>query len=118
MRVSAAHKAFDTYERTLADYGARHATNEGAVRFAFQTLLNTFLPTGWALLGEQTLPGKIRPDGLVKDRYNLTRGLWEAKDTGDTLEDEIRAKLISSPPSPRYCNRTLPFPKNCVSGDG
>ncbi len=93
MRIPATHRAFDTYEKTLADYHARHATNEGAVRFAFQTLLNTFLPSGWALLGEQTLPGSIRPDGVVKDRYNLTRGLWEAKDTSDTLEDEIRKKI-------------------------
>jgi len=94
MKITAKQQeAFAHYEQTIAGYAALHATNEGAVRFAFQTLLNAWLPNGWSLLGEQPLPGRLRADGVVKGPYNLTRGLWEAKDTSDTLEEEIRKKI-------------------------
>ena len=35
----------------------------------------------------------IRVDGAVLDDFHLTRGLWEAKDSHDDLEKEIKAKL-------------------------
>ncbi len=35
----------------------------------------------------------IRPDGTLRDSFNLRRGYWEAKDAADDLNAEIRAKL-------------------------
>jgi len=101
MRIAPTHKAFDAYETTLADYRDRKVSNEGAVRFAFQTLLTTLAPARWNVLGEQTLANGIRPDGVLKDGYNLTRGYWEAKDTGDDLDEEIRKKIAKG-----YSTRT------------
>jgi len=98
MRIAPTHKAFDAYETTLADYRERKVANEGAVRFAFQTLLTTLAPARWNVLGEQTLANGIRPDGVLKDGYNLTRGYWEAKDTGDDLDEEIRKKTAKGYP--------------------
>jgi len=98
MRIAPTHKAFDAYETTLADYRDRKVSNEGAVRFAFQTLLTTLAPAQWNVLGEQTLANGIRPDGVLKDEYNLTRGYWEAKDTADDLDEEIRKKIAKGYP--------------------
>lgn len=92
MKLSPTHPAFAAYAAQLAQFATHGATNEGATRFAFQTLLSATLPPRWAVLGEQTLPGNIRPDGVVKDEYKITRGFWEAKDTHDDLDEEIRKK--------------------------
>ncbi|MCA1724884.1 MAG: N-6 DNA methylase, partial [Thermomicrobia bacterium] len=98
MHIAPTNKAFDAYETTLADYRGRKVTNEGAVRFAFQTLLTTLAPARWNVLGEQTMPSGIRMDGVIKDGYNLTRGYWEAKDTADDLDEEIRKKTAKGYP--------------------
>jgi hypothetical protein len=49
----------------------------------------------WHLVPEQssTVRGKsIRPDGTLRDSFNLHRGYWEAKDSADKLDVEIRKK--------------------------
>ena len=40
-----------------------------------------------------------KPDGTVRDSLRRTRGLWEAKDTRDDLNREIRDKLAQGYPS-------------------
>jgi predicted helicase len=48
------------------------------------------------LIPKQTMKvgGKrIAPDGTLRDLYNLPRGYWEAKDTDDDLDAEIRKKI-------------------------
>jgi predicted helicase len=35
---------------------------------------------------------RLRPDGTLRDAFNLPRGYWEAKDTDDDLDTEIRRK--------------------------
>jgi len=97
MHIAPTHRAFDAYEALLADFHIRKVTNEGAVRIAFQTLLMTLAPARWNVIGEQTMPG-IRLDGIIKDAFNLTRGHWEAKDSGDDLDDEIRKKIAKGYP--------------------
>jgi predicted helicase len=55
----------------------------------------------WTLITEQTLKigGKhIRPDGVMRDEFNLPRGYWEAKDTDDDLDAEIRKKSAKGYP--------------------
>ena len=39
-----------------------------------------------------------RPDGTLRDSFNLPRGYWEAKDTGDDLITEIRKKINAGYP--------------------
>ncbi len=76
--------------------------HETALRSAFQNLLEqTGRPFGWTLIPElsDTAAGKaIRPDGTFRDDYYITRGHWEAKDSHDKLETEIRKKLAKGYP--------------------
>lgn len=97
-------RAIATYYQTLKTYGQYGATNEGAIRTAFQTLLaDTGKAWGLVVLGEQTLklPNKkqLRLDGEVKDQFNIRRGIWEAKDTKDDLEVEISRKIAAGYPT-------------------
>ena len=40
----------------------------------------------------------LYPDGTLRDEYNLHHGYWEAKDTGDKLDAEIRKKIAQGYP--------------------
>ncbi|HVB25139.1 MAG TPA: type ISP restriction/modification enzyme [Ktedonobacteraceae bacterium] len=87
-------KAIDHYYAELAAYHAHKVTHETAVRSAFQNLLAAFAPSAsWTLIPEQTLANGKRPDGTLRDSFNLPRGYWEAKDTKDDLSTEIRKKI-------------------------
>jgi hypothetical protein len=64
------------------------------VRIAFQNLLSDAgRPRGFTVLAEQTLSlaGKrtIRVDSEVRDPFRIRHGIWEAKDSGDDLENVI-----------------------------
>jgi hypothetical protein len=51
---------------------------------------------GWHLVPQLAtkIRGKqVRPDGTLRDDFNLHRGYWEAKDSGDKLDVEIRKKI-------------------------
>src|SRR5690349_5803368 len=87
-------KALDHYYKELATYQEKKVTHETAVRSAFQNLLATFAQTAhWVLIPEQTLANGKRPDGTLRDTFNLPRGYWEAKDSKDDLLHEIRKKI-------------------------
>ncbi len=87
-------KAIDHYYAELAAYHAHKVTHETAVRSAFQNLLAAFAQSAsWTLIPEQTLANGKRPDGTLRDSFNLPRGYWEAKDTKDDLTTEIRKKI-------------------------
>jgi predicted helicase len=91
------------YYNTLSTYLHQRATNEGATRHAFQTLLDdTGRPHSLVVLAEQSIEGTrkrtIRVDGLIRDNLKLTRGIWEAKDTNDDLDTEITKKIASGYP--------------------
>src|SRR5437868_1699526 len=91
------HKAFQQYYAALQTYRDQRVDHEGALETAFSRLLaDTARPHGWTLIPKQTLKvrGKnIAPDGTLRDDANLRRGYWEAKDTHDDLDDEIRKKI-------------------------
>lgn len=95
MQLTATHKkAIDHYYKELTAYHEKKVTHETAVRSAFQNLLSAFAQTAnWVLIPEQTLPNGKRPDGTMRDSFNLKRGYWEAKDTKDDLHTEIRKKI-------------------------
>ncbi len=86
--------ALDTYYAAMATYQSQDVTNEEATRLAFSTLLDTLArPVGWTLVLEKKLGNRKRPDGTLQDNVKLPRGYWEAKDTKDDLDAEIRRKI-------------------------
>src|SRR5262245_28518438 len=88
------YKAIDTYYAALATYQSQDVAHEQATRLAFSTLLDTLSKmVGWTLVLEQTLHNRKRPDGTLQDSFKLPRGYWEAKDTHDDLDAEIKAKI-------------------------
>ena len=96
-------KAIQTYYDELRRYADRDVTHETAVRSAFQNLLaETARPHRWSLVPELSMKVKgrvIRPDGTLRDdEWMLPRGFWEAKDTYDSLDDEIRKKVATGYP--------------------
>ena len=91
-------KDLTDYYAALEAYEKQGVTHEGALRSAFQNLLaETGRRTGWTLIPELA-SGSIRPDGTFRDEYFLNRGYWEAKDTDDNLETEIRKKIAKGYP--------------------
>src|SRR2546421_1477988 len=100
MQLTTTHKkAIDHYYKELAAYQAKQVTHETAVRSAFQNLLAAFAQSAnWTLIPEQTLANGKRPDGTLRDSFNLPRGYWEAKDTKDDLNTEVRKKINAGYP--------------------
>jgi hypothetical protein len=101
--IKANHKAITAYYESLARYGAQQVGHEGAVRTAFQDLLaETARARRWTLVPElpMRVRGKlVRPDGTLRDdEWLLPRGFWEAKDSDDKLDDEVRKKIAAGYP--------------------
>ncbi|MDM8567414.1 N-6 DNA methylase [Candidatus Halobeggiatoa sp. HSG11] len=85
----------------LIQYGG--SRNEESIRRAFENLLDGYCgPKNFTLVAEITQAGesgKIRPDGVVKDALRLDWGYWEAKDSKDDLDKEIKKKLAKGYPN-------------------
>jgi hypothetical protein len=94
--IKANHKAIQAYYAALQAYSEHHVGHEGAVRSAFQVLLaDTAKLHRWMLVPEKRMRigGKtVIPDGTLYDEFNLNRGYWEAKDSDDHLDIEIKKK--------------------------
>ncbi len=87
-------RAIDAYYAQLNRYRQLGETNELTVREAFKRLLeDSARPVGWTLAVEKTLSRRARPDGTFLDDFKLPRGYWEAKDSRDDLEAEVRVKI-------------------------
>src|SRR5438552_1060343 len=94
--IGPTHKFVQAYYRTLEAYTTQNIYHETAVRSAFQNLLADSARThGWMLIPELSSSGtgRVVPDGTLRDANGLPRGYWEAKDTKDDLEAEIRKKI-------------------------
>ena len=93
----------DRYHRELAElieFGGMD--NEENIRAAFQNCLAAFCADHserLVLVPELRSDRSNKPDGTVRDSLRMTRGLWEAKDTHDDLDREIRNKLAQGYPS-------------------
>ena len=90
------HKAIKAYYEALRAYDRQDVEHETALRTAFQGLLEQLgRQFAWTLIPELSdkAAGKsIRPDGTFRDDYYITRGHWEAKNSHDHLEAEIRRR--------------------------
>jgi len=95
--IKPTHKSIQAYYHKRQGYGDQHVTSEMGLRSAFQELLvETAKAHKWNLIPEQpfTVGGKsVRRDGTFHDEWHLPCGFWEAKDTSDDLNAEIRAKI-------------------------
>ena len=78
----------------LIEFGG--SDNEENIRPAFQNCLDAYCHDHrerLALIPElKSSPGN-KPDGTVKDSLRMARGYWEAKDSRDDLDAEIKVKF-------------------------
>ena len=78
----------------LVQFGG--SNNELNIRRAFENCLDAYChdhKEKLVLIPELKAPGNVYPDGTIKDTLRMARGYWEAKDTHDNLEEEIREKF-------------------------
>ena len=97
LNIKPTHKPIKNYYAELKEYAKVGAEHEGAVRTAFQNLLQHYCrQADLILVCEKTryTPQKrrIQIDGEVVDAFDLPHGHWEAKDTHDDLPTEARKK--------------------------
>jgi predicted helicase len=86
----------------IIQYGG--SRNEGALRFAFQTLLENYCADkNLELIAELEYRTKngdfVYPDGTLKDALRQDWGYWESKDQYDTLDEEIQKKFEKGYPT-------------------
>src|SRR5947207_167111 len=98
LSLKPSHKSVSAYYDSLAAFARLGIKHESAVRSAFQELLEYCARQfDWKLVPEYALKRKgkadAKADGALIDTYGLTHGLWEAKDTDDDLEKEIKHKF-------------------------
>jgi predicted helicase len=105
LNLKPSHKPVIAYYEGIAQFEKLGVKHEGAVRSAFQTLLeHCARQVGRTLVPEYQLKRKtgkpLEPDGAIVDSLSqiLRYGLWEAKDTADDLEKEIKAKFKAGYP--------------------
>ena len=102
LSITPAHKAIKAYYAALNDFEHQKVAQEQAVRSAFQHLLTDLSKRlKWTAIpehGKKVRGKRIIPDGTLKDKYHLPRGYWEAEDTADDLEAEIRGKAAKGYP--------------------
>ena len=78
----------------LIEYGG--SDNEENIRPAFQNCLDSYCRDHrekLVLVPELKTSLSNKPDGTVKDSLRMARGHWEAKDSHDDLDAEIRVKF-------------------------
>ena len=102
-QLKATHKEIREYFAELSNLAQRGFRHEGAVAPAFAAVLRKAArPFGWALTEQyarKAANGRtIRIDGALLDDFNLAHGYWEAKDSDDDLDLEIRKKLATGYP--------------------
>ena len=94
--ISPTHRAIRKYYEDLRALHKQGVLHEMGLRSPFQRLLeDTAKLKKWTLiaeLSEKTSGGRVQPDGTLRDANSLPRGYWEAKDTQDDLDREVKKK--------------------------
>ena len=104
LNIKPTHKPIKQYYAELQEYDSIGAKHEGAVRTAFQNLLQHYSrQADLILVCEKTHytpeQKRIVPDGEIVDTFGLPYGYWEAKDTQDDLYIEADKKFAAGYPS-------------------
>ena len=102
--IKANHKAVQAYYEGLKAYAGQDVSHEGAVSTAFQSLLAEVGKLHkWVLIPQLTMKMRghlIRPDGTLRhEDWLIPLGYWEAKDSEDDLDVEIRKKINKGYPT-------------------
>jgi hypothetical protein len=102
LNLKPSHKAVKDYYDALNNLATLRTSHEGAVSPAFAALLRHCAHQfGWTLLEKHAVKRNghpIRVDGALVDAFKLPHGYWEAKDSGDDLEKEIKKKFATGYP--------------------
>jgi hypothetical protein len=105
LSLKSSHKAVAAYYAALKRFEQVGVKHETAVRSAFQALLDHCAKQCHrVLVPEYRLKRKggkpVIADGAIVDQFTrvLSYGLWEAKDSEDDLEKEIKAKFAAGYP--------------------
>ena len=103
LNLKPTHKPVEDYYAALAQFEQLEVRHEGAVRSAFQSLLqNCARQFDWTLVPEHSMTGvqnnRIVVDGALMDDFRLTHGYWEAKDEDDDLPSEVVRKFEAGYP--------------------
>jgi hypothetical protein len=103
LNLKPTHKPVQNYYEALRQFKNLGVSHEGAVRWAFQTLLeHCGRQFGWKLVAEWQVKRNhghpLRVDGALVDEFRLTHGFWEAKDSHDDLGKEVKKKLTAGYP--------------------
>jgi len=98
LNLKPSHKPVREYYKELKQFEKLGVSHEGAVKTAFQKLLESCgKQFSWTLVQEWQIkrPGKraARVDGALVDDFGLTHGYWEAKDSDDDLAREVKKKF-------------------------
>ena len=102
--IKPTHKPIKNYYAELKQFTKLGAQHEGAVRVAFQTLLQYYCgQRNLALICEKTRTtpngNHIRIDGEIVTDFGLIFGHWEAKDLLDDLPAEAQGKFATGYPA-------------------
>lgn len=89
------HKPVKAYYEVLQQFERIDVTHETAVSTAFQNLLQHCCKQfDWTLVsGWRIKKTNVLVDGAVIDGFKLAHGYWEAKDSDDDLEKEVKKKF-------------------------
>ena len=104
LNIKPTHKPIKTYYAELKQFAKLGAQHEGAVRVAFQTLLQYYCgQRNLTLICEKTRTtpngNHIRIDGEIVTDFGLIFGHWEAKDLLDDLPAEAQQKFATGYPA-------------------
>ncbi|OGO22123.1 MAG: DNA helicase [Chloroflexi bacterium RBG_16_51_9] len=102
LNLKASHKSIKDYYEALSSLSELGVSHEGAVSPAFATLLQSCARQFDRSLVEQ-YPMKVKThtifiDGALVNAFNMPHGFWEAKDTSDDLDKEIKKKFAAGSP--------------------
>src|SRR5450755_1766441 len=110
------NKAVGRYYKELQDY-AGQAEHELALRPAFQNLLAEMARRiNLTLVHEMTIRGRIRPDGVLCNTFNIRLGYWEAKGPKANWEWGIRIRSKRVTRWRTRCSRTPDRPSSTKRG--
>ena len=99
LELKPTHKAIKEYYQQINQLIESGHQNEGAVAPHFGNLLrHCATQMKWQLVEQKRISKGVVPDGVLYDESNLRRGVWEAKDTQDQLDTEIKKKLAKGYP--------------------
>jgi predicted helicase len=99
LNIKPGHKSVEAYYEAISSLSELRVSHEGAVSPAFASLLRHCASQfEWTLVEKYPLKSSkhehtLFVDGALVDAFNIPHGFWEAKDTSDDLDKEIKKKF-------------------------